>query len=73
MATPPADRQRVNKYAKLPEQIRPEDMITGSCLQPQEVSCAGRQEPFLAWETGNPVLRGDRAPQADPYRRFRWA
>jgi hypothetical protein len=54
MATPPADQQRVNKYAKLPEQIRPEDMITSqeSRPQPMEKGEHDRETEFLLRTAG---------------------
>ncbi len=54
MAMPPADQQRVNKYAKLPEQIRPEDMITSqeSRPQPMEKGEHDRETEFLLRTAG---------------------
>jgi hypothetical protein len=54
MGTQPADQQRTNKYAKLPEQIRPEDMITSQEVrsQPTEKGEHDRETEFLLRTAG---------------------
>jgi hypothetical protein len=52
MGTP--DQQRTSKYAKLPEQIRPEDMITSQEARPQptEKGEHDRETEWLLRTTG---------------------
>jgi hypothetical protein len=54
MAESSADQRRANKYAKLPEQVRPEDMITSQEARPQpaEKGEHDRETEFLLRTAG---------------------
>ena len=54
MAEQSADQQRTNKYAKLPAQVRPEDMISSQEARPQptEKGEHDRETEFLLRTAG---------------------
>ncbi len=56
MAEQSADQQRTNKYAKLPEQVRRDDMIASqeSRPQPSELGEHDRETQFLLRTAGIP-------------------
>ena len=56
MAEQSADQQRTTKYAKLPEQVRREDMITSQEARPQpsEKGEHDRETEFLLRTAGIP-------------------